>query len=114
MSDPITINLTSQAPVRVDGAAWPLLANAKDWDNTHESQANRTWSLRVRQHADGRAIVYGRYTTQFQDENNRSGGELLAARDDIAAAILRVAESLEFAPSLAQECISDLPVVELQ
>ena len=34
------------------------------WDN--ECQANRTWLLRVRQHADGRAI-YGVYATNFQN-----------------------------------------------
>jgi hypothetical protein len=34
------------------------------WDN--ERQANRTRLLRVRQHADGRAI-YGVYATNFQN-----------------------------------------------
>jgi hypothetical protein len=34
------------------------------WDNG--CQVNRTWLLRVRRHADGRA-VYGVYATNFQN-----------------------------------------------
>ena len=41
------------------------------WDN--ECQANRTWLLRARQHADGRAI-YGVYATNFQNGQTAVAG----------------------------------------
>ena len=51
MSEKLTIPLTERRPI---------------WDNQYEFQANRTSLLRVRQHADGRAI-YGVYATNFQN-----------------------------------------------
>jgi hypothetical protein len=41
------------------------------WHN--ECPANRTWLLRVRQHADGRAI-YGVYATNFQNGQSAVAG----------------------------------------
>jgi len=49
MSEKLTIPLTGRRPI---------------WDN--EFQANRTRLLRVRRHADGRAI-HGVYATNFQN-----------------------------------------------
>jgi hypothetical protein len=49
MSEKVAVAFTGRRPI---------------WDN--ECQANRTWLLRVRQHADGRAI-YGVYATNFQN-----------------------------------------------
>ena len=74
----LTITLTDRPPVKITEADWPVIADGswKDWDNTYEFQANRTWAawLKVRQHADGRTIVYGgySYTTQFQNESGAS------------------------------------------
>jgi hypothetical protein len=51
MSEKLTIPLTGRRPI---------------WDNEYEFQTNRTWLLRVRRHADGRAI-YGVYATNFQN-----------------------------------------------
>ena len=109
----LTISLTGRAPVRIVKDDWPIIAYAKEWDNTYECQANRTWKLSVRQHDDGRSIVYGLFTTQFQNEKNRAGGELLKQGDDIAAAIQRVAHSLGFDDLLAQKCIDDLPAEDI-
>lgn len=98
----------------------------RHWDNQYEFQANRIWndSIRVRQHSDGRAIVYGvsQHSTQFQNENGYQykAGKLLAAEDDIPAAIHGVADQLTDlgAPAdvmfrLAEECIADLPAEEI-
>lgn len=110
----LTITLTRRAPVTVSKEEWPIIASAKDWDNQHECQANRTWKLTVRQHADGRALVYGVYTTQYQGEKDKRGGELLeGANPDIPAAIGRVADYLGFDCGLADRCIADLPAVEM-
>ena len=108
-----TITLTDRPPVTIREDQWPQIASAKDWDNTHESQANRTWALRVRQHDDGRAIVYGLYDSQFQNERELRAGELVEADGDIAAAIHRVAKNCN-CEQIAQECIADLPAVELE
>lgn len=109
-----TITLSGRPPVRITEADWPVIARASEHDGgTVESQANRTWDLRVRQHADGRAIVYGVHWTCWQGESGSRGGEMLAAGDDIAAAILRVAETIDSDARLAQECIADLPAEEV-
>jgi hypothetical protein len=60
------ITLTDRQPVKIVEADWPLIASAKDaWcDNEYDFQAFRktVWFLGVRQHADGRAIVYATYS----------------------------------------------------
>jgi hypothetical protein len=130
----LTITLTDRAPVTIVADNWPVIASAKDWDNRYEVQANRTWSLKVRQHNDGRTIVYGVYTTQYQNEPERRAGLLLTppkdwapdpcepggeitpsawVGDEVVEAIKRVAEHLGFERRLADECIADLPALEL-
>lgn len=132
-----TITLTDRAPVRIREDEWPQIAHGlrhSEWDNQYEFQANRTWrcDIRVRQHPDGRAIVYGTYDydTQFQSERGfraKAGEYLDGARvhDRIPGAINSVAETLRSAAdeaghdfgahisAAARECIAALPAVEL-
>jgi len=108
-----TITLTDRAPVRIVEEEWPIIASAKDWDGEFDFQAPRTWAMRVRQHADGRAIVYATYATQFRGEVEWRGGELLDAGADIAAAIRRVGEDGAMPEHVIRECIADLPAVEV-
>ena len=107
------ITLTDAQPVRVREDLWPIIASARDWDGEHESQAFRRWYLTVRQHADGRSIVYGRYTTQWQGEANRVGGERLSASADIPAAIRRVGEHVGVSDAMIDSCVADLPVQDI-
>lgn len=139
----LTVTLTGRAPVKITKEDWPVIAQAadKEFDNQHEFQANRkaSWKLIVRQHRDGRTIVYGiyDYDSHYQDESgsNIRGGELLTvtgANEDrigdaeqIIAAIQRVGAELEdripdgpswgkgYFPRLIHECIADLPAVEI-
>lgn len=125
----LTITLTGRPPVRIDEADWPVIASAtySAHDGPIECRANRRWSgaIRVRQHADGRAIVYATasYDSQWQGERDYSlrGGELLPAGSDLADAISRVHASLEEAgvdrgrgwDALAADCIADLPAEDL-
>lgn len=133
----LTITLTGRPPVKITKDEWPVIASAEDseHDNQYEFQANRkaTWKLIVRQHADGRTIVYAMhsYLSQYQNESGRSvrGGELLTVPDgdtaSIIEAICRVAAEIEVRmpegeqwstgvfPRLAHECTADLPAVEI-
>lgn len=127
----LTITLTGRKPVKVKKADWPIIAQgaANHYDGQYDFQANRTsdFKLRVRQHEDGRAIVYGvyDYDTRFQGEDGcrLRGGEIIDADADVATAIRRVAE--EFAERIGSDyfgldaievgnqCIADLPAEEL-
>jgi hypothetical protein len=129
----LTITLTGREPVKIRLDDWPIIAEADayDYDNQYEFQANRKskHTLKVRQHEDGRAIVYGfmDYDTKFQNESGFAarGGELLGPGDSIPEAIKRVAGELEermptddgysagVFPRLAHECTADLPAVEI-
>ena len=129
----LTITLTGRRPVTVAKDVWPILAEAKELehDNQYEFQANRKTSARlaIRQHADGRTIVYGvfQHTTQFQGESDIDvrGGEMISAEDDAIAAVNRVADDLDqrithtglLDPQpfsrVAHKCIADLPAEEL-
>ena len=107
-----TITLTDRRPVKIKDADWDLIAESRWYDGQIESQANRSGWLKVRQHADGRAIVYGSLRSSWQNETCLRGGELLAKGADLAAAINRVAETCN-ATSCAAECIADLPAEEI-
>ncbi|MCC7407408.1 MAG: hypothetical protein IT442_05010 [Phycisphaeraceae bacterium] len=134
MSDTRTITLTGRPPVTIVEGAWPIIADAKDheYDGQVESQANREswWECRVRQHADGRTIVYGhyRYTTHYQGERGylHRAGVLLPGTphaSDICLAIERVCADLAACEhcgddaarwdEIRAQCISDMPAEEL-
>lgn len=129
-SKTLTIVLTDRAPVRISDDNWPLIARGShEWhDGQHRSQANRTKSIyvHVRQHADGRKIVYARYsyTSAYQGEPNsrHQTGELLAADAGVIEAIQRVATDLESRAgndrdpdirACMNDCIADLPPTDL-
>ena len=115
-NEKLTITLTGRSPVKINKDEWPIVASAEDkqFDGQYEFQANRhaSWKLLVRQHNDGRTIVYAihSYSSQFQGEGGRGlrGGELLtvsgaseeeigddAGLNAIIEAIRRVAEEIE-------------------
>ncbi len=83
----LKIALTGRAPVRIDTDDWPMIASANAFSGRHECQANTTASITVRQHADGRALVYG-------ERESGPGGWPAEAEPwyggELAAAILRL------------------------
>jgi len=99
------ITLTHEPPVRIEQDNWPPVARA-----THRDAA-RTHTLYVRAHADGRKLVYGTHDVGGQREI--AGGERLDPREDVAAAIRRVAQHIGAPESLAQACVASLPAQEL-
>jgi hypothetical protein len=127
----ITITLTDHAPIKIKADHWPMIAEAtaKDWDGEYEecSDDRSYWHLRVRQHADGRAVVYADYSheTCFPKQDVAAKrGVMLEADGDIIAAIRQVAAEMAAAkrsdddddrwPELAAECIAHLPAVEIK
>lgn len=123
-----TITLTDRRPIKIREEEWPVVARASG-DTGPSDYARRqqalvqgecdTYSLRVRQHTDGRAIVYAVLDAAFAawgapagGESHR-GGELLDAGADLSAAIRRVGESCHLPDSVIRDCIADLPAEEV-
>lgn len=121
-----TITLTNRAPVRIKTADWPIVAKADgdSWnegvDHARHQQARMqneldTYTLHVRRHKDGRAVVYGRFDAAVIATPSESwaGGEVLAKNDDVAQAIRRVGESGGIPDAVIRECTADLPAENL-
>lgn len=109
-----TITLTDRPPVSIREDLWPVIARGNRHDGREfASQANRTWDVRVRQHQDGRMVVYGTYATNWQGERDMRAGVLLDADADVVAAIREVVEQIGGSDGLAQDCIADLPAEEI-
>lgn len=106
-----TISLTGRAPVEIFVDDWPIIAQADWYSGEHECQANEEAFVKVREHADGRRIVYGKRDSgpggMRIGYRGARAGELLALGGDTPAAIIRVAADIK--PELGQECIEDLP-----
>ena len=139
-----TITLTNSRPVRISDSDWPILASS-DWtehDGQVQCQANRqTWAwINVRQHVDGRTLVYSGYdySTHFCNESDKTyrGGVMVTPTEDeypiasrtadndwtgerVIAAICSVGEqAIEHTECdefwrLINECIADLPAEDL-
>lgn len=107
-----TVTLTGRAPVIIVEADWGVIARAGWHDGEIRSQANQSCFLVVRQHDDGRALVYGGYDSQWRGDPDLRGGELLAPGADIPAAISRVGYTVGAQRCIA-DCIADLPAEEI-
>lgn len=125
-----TITLTDRPPVRVSEATWPIIASARRGDGAVECQDNHRWHLTVRQHAavpvdgdtyepheDGRIIVYGSETSGpggvYDGYEEARAGEIVEKGCDIAAVIRRVGQRARCSEAMIDECIADLPAVDL-
>jgi len=125
-----TITLTNHPPVRIVDAEWPEVATAfatsyTGADPAYERTAARqgevdTYTLIVRQHADGRVLVYGVRSAAIRafgqpaaGESWRGGYLLQPTKNEhwagVISAILSVAHDGGFPPRVARECIGDLP-----
>lgn len=124
-----TITLTDRRPIKIREDEWPQIASATGDSYGGGDYARRqqalgqgecdTYALRVRQHADGRAIVYAvldaaasAWGAPAGGEDFR-GGELLAAGADLAAAIRRVGESCHLPDEVIRDAIAELPAEEI-
>lgn len=130
------ITLTGRPPVRIIEAEWPVIACAQGDHYAGDNRANNDehwwdrWSLRVRQHEDGRALVYGTWQpgelrTSHSEEFPTAAGELLQTEDysghtdylgravSLCLAIERVGKTLGLPGETIADCIADLPSVEI-
>lgn len=124
MSKQRTITLTDRAPVKIDEETWPLIASGKAYSGQYEFQAFDGAWIKVRQHDDGRTLVYG-YAGDWDgggrpDREDRRAGFIVATEADAPDAIRRVADILAetnmcetYAHAAARDCIADLPAEEL-
>jgi hypothetical protein len=123
-----TITLTNRPPVKINEDNWPKIASADDYisDGEYHFQSFRhtKYWLTVRQHEDGRTIVYAVYDhdTVYQTERSEAArrGVLLnadqATTDQIVEAIREVASDMPLGDlwdQLADECIASLPAETL-
>lgn len=124
----INITMSDRPPVRIVEEDWPIIAEADDHDGQVRVQANTEWRIRVREHADGRRLVYG--SVQAGNGGKPAGwrgaaaGYLIDCRsidtdkrldaesEQTVRAIRRVAGVIGRA-DLADECIADLPAEDL-
>lgn len=116
----IKITMSERRPIAIVESDWPSIAYGEDYSGQYDFQAFDGARIRVRQHADGRAIVYG-YAGDWDgggrpERENREAGFLLEVGQDIVRAIRRVAGILaetedvgELAHAAARRCIADLP-----
>lgn len=118
----IKITMSERRPLSIVEDEWPVIAQA-DWHNGQvECQANTIRRIKVREHADGRRLVYGFARAgsggQYAGTRNPEGGFLVAAKvcwpvpspdeDETVRAIRRVGGIIDD-DGLADECIADLP-----
>lgn len=136
----IEITMSETAPVRIDAALWPVIASAETHDGKVECQANTEWAIKVREHADGRRLVYGSQSAgnggHYAGYRGKDAGYLIsvdtqveehgspddmrrayAARDkareeQTIRAIRRVAGVIGD-EDLGAECVGDLPAQEI-
>lgn len=129
----IAVTMSERAPLKLDPDLWPEIASAERHDGAVEVQANTKWYIRVREHQDGRRVVYGGKVAgnggQYAGFRELRGGYLVepgeAFRDvgdgplgkvpdeqETIRAIRRVAGIIGD-DQMGADCIGDLPAEEL-
>lgn len=124
----ITITMSETAPVKLDPEQWPVIASASRHDGAVEVQANTEWAIKVREHADGRRLVYGwecagnggkpaGYRPSYAGFLLGASNAPIANREEVTdeatiRAIRRVAGVIGD-EQLGAECIGNLPAQEI-
>ena len=114
------ITLTNRAPVSIADATWPLIAEGRYARDTRNGTPLPRYeydshSVRVRQHADGRALVYAilEGATVWTGTEDARAGELLEPGADIVGCIRQVGSDCGLNEQAISACIADLPAEEL-
>jgi len=117
-----TIALSESRPVAIEGDEWPFIVTVEWRPPTIGENFPPVVIFRVRQHADGRRLVYGVRKPNTDGSSDPAfrgfhAGYLVPAApagndEETIRAIRRVAGVLQL-PFLASEVIAKLPVKEL-
>lgn len=129
----LQITMSDRPPITIKLSDWPKVASTEWYSGEIECQANEVAHIRVREHRDGRRIVYGARDQgpggmavsyrgsaagflvapgeAFRDAGDGPLGHEPDAEGTVRA-IRRVAGVIAM-PDLADECIADLPAEEL-
>ena len=108
------VTLSSRPPVKIKECEWPVIASSSWCDDPRvPQQANRKAWLKVRQHADGRTLVYGGTESNWERERSLRSGLLCPKGSDVAKAIYQVSEELGYKSELAADAVGELPAEEI-
>lgn len=126
----ITITMSETSPVKIDPEQWHVIASADHHDGKVVCQANNVWLIEVREHDDGRRLVYGMHEAGnggqyegfrptyggylFDEDGHGSDDPKLRKEKETATirAIRRVA-GLIGDSKLGDECVANLPAQEI-
>lgn len=132
-----TITLTDRPPVRIREDEWPIVAEANGDSYVGNDYARHqralgqggcdTYSLRVRQHTDGRTLVYAVLggASAWTGTEVRREGVLMGTVEQgdrsmgapsgasVAAVIAEVGMTCGLPDSVVRDCIADLPAEEI-
>lgn len=108
----LEIKMSERRPVKIVVADWPIVASAHRHNGTIACQANYEWDIIVREHADGRRLVYGWLRRGpggvRADWRGSEGGFLLPSADSETIRAIRRIGGIIGDEALADECIADL------
>lgn len=115
-----TIVLTGRAPVSIETKEWPCIVEVWDHDGTSLEDAHTVYTITIRQHQDGRRLVYGSSKAgmggQSPDYRPRLWGTLIAPSSSTThqtvTAIFDCAEYIRHL-ELAERAVQSLPAEEL-
>lgn len=120
----VTVTLTDERPVRVKNGLWPVMAKASEDRDHNNQELFRRFYLRVRihdtgesldesnPHADGQCLVYGWYESSYQGEAGAQAGYRCHI-DEAPETIRNVGERIGAPQWLIDDCVADLPAVEI-
>lgn len=125
----ITVYLTDRDPIDLDAEAWPMIARGTgdsyrvgNYDVARYDQARANgevdeYKLIVRQHADGRTLVYGIFdAAAARGGESVRGGDMLTRRppmDVLAMTIRLVGRELHFPERVIRECFESFEPEDL-
>lgn len=122
----LTITMSERRPLTIVSAEWPVIARGEWYSGQYDFQAFDGCWIQVREHADGRRIVYG-YAGDWDgggrpDRESRRGGFLVPGVDgqpdeqETVRAIRRVAGVIDGVAHVgdsvqdaANKCIANMP-----
>ena len=123
------IKMTARAPLRLNADDWPVLAYVDDDSRNdlrpgprfHARQRGQAdlYFLMVRQHADGRSLIYGQLKAAYAGFEQPAGGEsfhagyLVQNISEVVSTINLVGHECRLPACLVRDCISKLPSEDL-